>query len=217
MTEQQPAPQRRGAAGDTRQKIMSTAEQLFAEQGYERTSLRQIADVIGIKDPSLYKHFSGKDALYSAVMERALQPLVDEVESWSGQLMLFDELLATPRKVVKLLARHPHAARLLQRELSNAGAVINPIASEWFGRLFSVGVQFRQKRDPDGTPPQTDAQQPSMKELLPLLAVMNVALGYFACAPLMASFGTTDPLSDEMLEAQSAVLDRVFKVFLMDL
>jgi len=210
MTRQTQTTQRRGRAGDTRAKILQSALRLFAEQGYERTTFRQIADEIGIKDPSLYKHFAGKDALYSSVMEYALQPLVDEVASWSKQDLYFSGLLKTPRAVVQLLAQHPHGARLLQRELNSSGAGISPMAELWFGRLLEAGGELASKAGLEGG-------SLAGESMLPLLAMMNVALGYFSCAPLMASLGAGDPLGDEMLDAQSEVLGRIFKAFLMEM
>lgn len=52
---------------------------------------------------------------------------------------------------------------------------------------------------------------------LPLLAMMNVALGYFSCAPLVEALGGDNLLDEAMLDAQSEVLSRIFKGFLMEM
>ena len=51
--------------------------ELFATQGYDGTSLRQIADAVGIKEPGLYNHFASKQSLYEAVLHRALNPMTE--------------------------------------------------------------------------------------------------------------------------------------------
>ena len=44
----------------TKEKILEAALSLFAENGYDGTSVEQIANIVGIKAPSLYKHYKGK-------------------------------------------------------------------------------------------------------------------------------------------------------------
>src|SRR5215475_13717231 len=60
------APARRRARGeaprgDTRERIQSIALELFAEQGYEKTSLREIAERLGVTKAALYYHFRSKE------------------------------------------------------------------------------------------------------------------------------------------------------------
>ena len=49
--------------------IKKAALELFATQGYEGTSLSQIADKVGIKKQSIYSHFKNKDELYLQLVE----------------------------------------------------------------------------------------------------------------------------------------------------
>ena len=55
----------------TRDVIMLESAILFANYGYDAVSMRDIADVIGIKAPSLYNHFESKEALRDAVLDHA--------------------------------------------------------------------------------------------------------------------------------------------------
>lgn len=64
-----PATRRRDGAS-TRQRAIRVALQLFTEQGYEATSLRQIADALGINKASLYYHFPSKEAILHAAFEQ---------------------------------------------------------------------------------------------------------------------------------------------------
>ncbi|MBR2788259.1 MAG: TetR/AcrR family transcriptional regulator [Erysipelotrichaceae bacterium] len=55
----------------TKEKIMNAALSLFAKNGYDGTSVEQIAELVGIKAPSLYKHFKGKEDILNALIDIA--------------------------------------------------------------------------------------------------------------------------------------------------
>lgn len=54
---------------DTKQKILDKALELFSSQGYDSVSVGEIAKAVGIKAPSLYNHFPGKQAIFDAIVE----------------------------------------------------------------------------------------------------------------------------------------------------
>ena len=55
----------------TKEKILDAALSLFAENGYDGTSVEQIAGIVGIKAPSLYKHYKGKEDILNALIDSA--------------------------------------------------------------------------------------------------------------------------------------------------
>ena len=55
----------------TKEKILDAALTLFAENGYDGTSVEQIAGIVGIKAPSLYKHYKGKEDILNALIDSA--------------------------------------------------------------------------------------------------------------------------------------------------
>lgn len=54
---------------DTKQKILDEALRLFSERGYDAVSVGEIAQAVGVKAPSLYNHFPGKQAIFDAIVE----------------------------------------------------------------------------------------------------------------------------------------------------
>ena len=54
---------------DTTQRILDKALELFSTQGYDSVSVGEIAKAVGIKAPSLYNHFSSKQAIFDAIVE----------------------------------------------------------------------------------------------------------------------------------------------------
>ena len=55
----------------TKDRILDEALALFAENGYDGTGVEQIAEKVGIKAPSLYKHFKGKEDIMTALIDSA--------------------------------------------------------------------------------------------------------------------------------------------------
>ena len=56
--------------GDTRQRILDVALDLFIEQGYDKTSLRQIAGRLGFTQAAIYYHFAAKEDILAALVLR---------------------------------------------------------------------------------------------------------------------------------------------------
>ena len=54
---------------DMRQKILENALELFSVRGYDSVTMSDIAKSVGIKAPSLYNHFAGKQAIFDAIVE----------------------------------------------------------------------------------------------------------------------------------------------------
>ena len=57
---------------DTKKKILDKALELFSERGYSSVSVDEIAAAVGIKDCSLYNHFSGKKAIFDAIVKTTI-------------------------------------------------------------------------------------------------------------------------------------------------
>ena len=55
----------------TKDRILDEALTLFSENGYDGTSVEQIAEKVGIKAPSLSKHFKGKEDILNAIIDNA--------------------------------------------------------------------------------------------------------------------------------------------------
>ena len=55
----------------TKQRILDEALTLFAEKGYDGTGVDLIAERVGIKGPSLYKHYKGKEEILNALIDVA--------------------------------------------------------------------------------------------------------------------------------------------------
>ena len=69
------------SAVGTRTRILDAARELFAEHGYAGTSMRDLAEALGMTKAALYYHFPGKAQILMALVE----PLLDELEAIGGR------------------------------------------------------------------------------------------------------------------------------------
>jgi AcrR family transcriptional regulator len=102
-------------ARDTRERILQAAAELFTEQGYDATSLREIADRLGFTKAALYYHFQSKDEILRALLEPAdamVRELVERLEAaedaedWAGALTWVIIQLSENLELFALLRRN---------------------------------------------------------------------------------------------------------------
>src|SRR5207245_1576454 len=108
----------------SRQSILDTAERLFAERGYEATSMAQIGAAAGLSRGAPGYFFRSKEALYRAVLDR----LFDELREKMIRPRLVGDLAdgravveAAMSEYVDLLYDHPRFIALMEREVLNGG------------------------------------------------------------------------------------------------
>jgi AcrR family transcriptional regulator len=62
-----------------RQQLIEVGRRLFAERGFEGTTVEEIAATAGVSKPVLYEHFGGKEGLYAVVVDREIQALLGQM------------------------------------------------------------------------------------------------------------------------------------------
>ncbi len=68
-----------GVPAESKARIVRTALALFAQNGYDGTSLKAIATQVGVSTPALYWHFKSKDEIYLTAIEKMLTDFLDAV------------------------------------------------------------------------------------------------------------------------------------------
>ena len=94
----------------TRQQILATAQRLFAERGYDATSLQMIADEMGLTKAAVYYHFRTKGEILHAVLLPGIQRLrvlLDEVATLRGRRARIEHLV---NGMVDFLVQNRHYA-----------------------------------------------------------------------------------------------------------
>jgi AcrR family transcriptional regulator len=67
------------AASARRAQLVEVGGKVFAERGYEATSVEEIADRAGISKPIVYEHFGGKEGLYAVIVDREVEHIVSRI------------------------------------------------------------------------------------------------------------------------------------------
>jgi AcrR family transcriptional regulator len=62
-----------------REQLLDVGRRLFAEKGFEGTSVEEIASRAAVSKPVVYEHFGGKEGLYAVVVDREIRLLLDEI------------------------------------------------------------------------------------------------------------------------------------------
>ena len=118
---------------DTRQRIQSVALELFAEQGYDKTSLREIAERLGVTKAALYYHFKSKEDIVSSLVQDYFGQ-IDELVAWGRTL---PETPASRAEVLRryfdIVAGGSEVFRMLQH---NQASVNSMAAAKHRSELF---------------------------------------------------------------------------------
>jgi TetR/AcrR family transcriptional regulator, cholesterol catabolism regulator len=136
------------AGSDRRDVILERAADLFARQGVAATTVREIADAVGILSGSLYHHFASKDEIVDAIVGSFMDDLVTR----------YDEVMATGTDArarlrglviasLATVASHPHATEIYQKDARYLAEGKAPVAENarlirraWIG-VLEEGVQ----------------------------------------------------------------------------
>lgn len=96
-----------GRRSDTRERIQNVALELFAEQGYEKTSLREIAERLQVTKAALYYHFRTKEDIVTSLLDDVTAS-VDKMLEWARE---------QPRTVEMRQELVRRLARLIETEI----------------------------------------------------------------------------------------------------
>ncbi|WP_439664623.1 TetR family transcriptional regulator [Lentzea sp. HUAS TT2] len=64
---------------ERREQLLDVSRALFAEKGFDATSIEEIAHRASVSKPVVYEHFGGKEGIYAVVVDREMQRLMDQI------------------------------------------------------------------------------------------------------------------------------------------
>lgn len=113
--------------GDTRETIRAVALELFSNKGFEQTSLREIAERVGLTKASLYYHYSSKQSLLLAVVD----PVITGWRAIVDDTARLDHSPDTVRQVVDrcldVFLRNRSVAGIFQRDAAGVAVVLGTL------------------------------------------------------------------------------------------
>jgi AcrR family transcriptional regulator len=172
--------------------------------------MRDIARTVNLNPGSLYNHFSSKQVLYEAVLERGLRPMFDLLDGLAESEWTQEQLDSSMDAMMAHFARRPHMPRLLLHEALAGGEELTRIARGWLQPLYSRAVATF--RDSGSRAIREDWEESE----LPLLisAAHYLILGHFAVAPMLKDVFGEDPLSPGGFERQTGFLRKILRLLL---
>ena len=69
---------------DRKAQILTEATRLFSEFGYDKVTIKILADACGITEPALYRHYASKDAIYDTVLDSIEERLKENDQVFEG-------------------------------------------------------------------------------------------------------------------------------------
>jgi AcrR family transcriptional regulator len=110
--------------------VLRAAERLFARRGYEGVGLREIAQEVGIRAPSLFKHFASKQALYNVVLRDLFGVLAATMaDATRGPGDFAERLDNAVSAYIDFVVSRPHFPAILFRELLDHPQAVEQLTS----------------------------------------------------------------------------------------
>ncbi|MCQ9180720.1 TetR/AcrR family transcriptional regulator [Streptomyces sp. IBSBF 2953] len=135
--------------GNTRQRIQDVALELFAEQGYEKTSLREIAERLDVTKAALYYHFKTKEEIIVGIFTDLTKPIEDLID-WGKEQ---PHTLETKHELVRRYSKALSEAAPLFRFMQENQATVRELQ---IGDSFKVRMQGLRDIIMDPEAPLTD-------------------------------------------------------------
>lgn len=191
-----PRPPRPGKTRLRRDEILDEATRLFAERGYEGTSMADLAERVGLRKASLFHHFASKETLYAAVLERLVQAVGAAMMKAVVQTGSFTERLDNLSDAITVvLGEQPYAARLLIREVMDWGPVVRDTLAQTMMTVLDAANQFVKGGQAEGTFVDVDAKQL-------IISVAGVHFMPFAIGGIVQRYIGADPANPEFVETR---------------
>lgn len=170
---------------DTRQRLLSAALELFAEKGFAATSVREIAESVGIRDSAIYAHFESKQALLDALMQRAGPGVLGNVGFDAGTLAALPPQQAMPQLFGRIVAQwsepevRKFTAMLLRDGADKVGGALDAVIE----RLTPLFAAWQQAGH---FPARFEPAWLAWQAIMPLATIRLTLMGHMAAPDALA-------------------------------
>jgi AcrR family transcriptional regulator len=137
---------------ERRQQLLDIGRRLFAERGFEGTSIEEIAAQAGVSKPVVYEHFGGKEGLYAVVVDREVERLTTITMSLLEGKQSKPKFEAAMVTLLRYIEDNADGFRILVRDSSPAGATggtYGTLLSDIAGQVEYIMADFLKSRGRD--------------------------------------------------------------------
>ena len=123
-------------AAQRREQLITIGRQLFAERGFDATSVEEVAARAKVSKPVVYEHFGGKEGLYAVVVDREVRSLLDRIAAALTAGHPRELLEQAALALLDYIDQEPHGFQVLVRESpvlspgGNFSSVMNDVAHQ---------------------------------------------------------------------------------------
>lgn len=114
-------PRTRMTGTQRRAQLIGGARGLFAERGYEATTIEEVAQRANVSKPVVYEHFGGKEGLYAVVVDREMETLLKMITSSLATTRSRFRVQQVALALLTYMEERPDGFRILARGRSNDG------------------------------------------------------------------------------------------------
>ncbi len=193
---------------DPAQRILEAADALFARQGYDGVSVRDVARAAGVNKASVFYYYNTKEKLFERVMtryyeahRRALQ------DAFAVEGSIHERLHHLVDGYLDFIVANDRYPRLVQGLLLSGSSEL-PLVSRGIGTLFEWTKTSLADVAPETGPKST-------RQIF--VTVAGAVMNYLVYAPALASSWGDDPLAPASFEERRAHLHWVVDLMLADL
>ena len=191
-----------------RTEILTQATRLFAEQGYDGTSVQEIADAVGIRKPSLLYHFKSKDELRRQVLAHMLAHWNAVLPGLLLRASTEERFDATMEAPTEFFVADPDRARLFLRETldrpESMQAMLTEFVKPWVDLL---GAQLERAKSQGLVQPDVDPQAYAVE-------VITMAVGGTAVIDTLREILPGDPARGSTRSRHARELIRIARASL---
>ena len=154
---------------ERREQLLDIGRRLFAERGFEGTSIEEIAAKAGVSKPVVYEHFGGKEGLYAVVVDREVDRLLTMATDMLGGANTMPKFEDAAVRLLKYIEDNADGFRILVRDSppGSGTGTFGTLLSDIAGQVEYIVADYLSARGQD-------------RNLAPMYAQMLVGMVAFA-------------------------------------